>query len=65
VSEVFSGDARVFAVTDERGVTIWDVPPKKSLTWFLAAVVVLAAATAGWARRTSRRFRVAESLVNR
>jgi WD40 repeat protein len=65
MSEVFSGDGRVFAVSDERGVTIWDVPPRKSLPWFLAAATALAVATAAWARRRSRRFSVTACPIHR
>jgi WD40 repeat protein len=61
-SEVFSADGRVFAVTDESGVTIWDVPPRKSLPWFLAATTALAVATAGWAHRRTRWLCLASAL---
>jgi hypothetical protein len=62
VSEVFSGDGRVFAVTDDSGVTIWDVPSRKSLHWFLAAATALAVAAAGWAGHRTRRLRAVASL---
>jgi WD40 repeat protein len=61
----WSPDGQMLAVTAESGtMALWDVPPRKSLTGFLAAATALAVAIAGWARRRSRRFRVAASLIS-
>jgi WD40 repeat protein len=55
---VLSPDGRTLAVsTDSNSTELWDIPPRKPLTWFALAAAVLAPALAGLAWRRSRRLR--------
>jgi hypothetical protein len=54
---LLSPDGRTLAVQrEDLAIELWDVPPRKSLTWFLAAAALLALPLAWLARRRVRRL---------
>jgi len=57
----FSRDSKSFIVEDEGVDTVylWDIPPRKSLTWFAVGAALLAVPIALVASRRVRRLRAA------
>jgi WD40 repeat protein len=53
----FAPDGATFAVVTDDHIEIWDVPPRKPLTWLAVAAAVLALPPAWLARRRVRRLR--------
>jgi WD40 repeat protein len=58
----FSPEGDLYAESIDFGLRIWDVPPRKSLPWFLVAATAWAVAAAAWARHRTRRLSGAPSL---
>jgi WD40 repeat protein len=54
---LFSSDSSMFGLMTDADIEIWDIPPRKPLTWFALAAAVLALPLAGLAWRRSRRLR--------
>jgi hypothetical protein len=57
-SDCWTSDSRLFATTDRDRTTVfvWDIPPRKPLTWFAAAAAFLALAVLIPARWRTRRL---------
>jgi len=53
----FSPDGQLYAERIDGGIRIWDVPPRKSLTWFVVGAILVALPPFLIARRRVRRLR--------
>jgi WD40 repeat protein len=53
----FSPDGSLLALMTDTEIEVWDMPPRKSLTWFVVTAIGLTLPVAGLARRRSRRLR--------
>lgn len=60
----FSPDGALLLVADNRGLIIWDVPPRKPLTWFLAGAALWALPLVLLTRRTRRIDRQRDMSAN-
>jgi len=50
----FSPDGKLYAERIDGGIRIWDIPPRKSLVWYLGGVALLALLLGIAARRFTR-----------
>jgi WD40 repeat protein len=56
---VFAPDSKTACSVSNREIRVWDIPPRKSLTWFATGAALLALPIAFVARRRVRRLRAA------
>jgi len=54
---VWSSDGKLLAISRPDSLTVWDIPPRKPLTWFAAGATLLALPTFTIACRRVRRLR--------
>jgi hypothetical protein len=53
----WSADGTLLAIAGEDELTVWDIPPRRSLKWFMAGAALFALPPFVIARRRVRRLR--------
>lgn len=54
-----SSDGKLFAINDSETLRVWDIPPRKSLTWLATGAAIFGLPIAHLARRRVRKLRAA------